>query len=252
MIPSPIRFTAVVCAAIAVASTVSAQTAILTKARANLGPEAALEGVKSIHYIGTMVAGDPADPSTQVRATMDIIFQKERQRIVATDQKYSETTALDGYEAWQRTAEAKDPSKFRQVALPADRVKALRATTWENLSFFRGIEKVGGRLEVLEPATIDGVACHKIAFIHGPNIVFTRYFDQATGKLVLTELGSTTTIREQGEMVVGQIRFPKSIITESKNAAGKVVRKTTITFDEIKLNETFPDSLFAFPGMGRK
>lgn len=248
----PNRFATAACVALLLTAAASAQTAIINKARSHLGPEAALDAVKSVHYKGTMVAGDPADPATQVRATMDIIFQKDRQRIVATDQKFTEITALDGYEAWQRTSEVADPSKFRQTLLTTDRVKALRATSWENLSFFRGIEKVGGRLDVLEPVTIDGVLCHKVAFIHSPIIVFTRYFDQATGRLVMTELGTTTTIREEGEMTVGNIRFPKSIITESKNSSGKVVRKTTITFDEIKLNETFPDSLFAFPGMARK
>jgi outer membrane lipoprotein-sorting protein len=229
----------------------SAQSAIITKARAFLGPEATLDAIKSVHYTGTLITADAADTTKQTRATIDIVFQKpEQQRIVATYDKFTETTALDGYEAWQRVQESDNPAKWRQTPMSAEMVKRLRANTWENLSFFRGIEKAGGRLEVMEPATVEGVACQKVAFIHAPNIAFVRCFDQSTGRLVLTETENGSTIKEEGEMIVEGIRFPKSIVTQSKTAAGKA-SVVTITFEKIQLNETFPPSLFASPSMGR-
>lgn len=252
MTPFPRRYVAVAFALILLAVPGHAQTAIINKARAYLGTEAALDGVRSVHYKGRFVETDPADPSKETRATIDIIFQKpEQQRIVLTTDKAVHTTGLSGYEAWQRIEDATNPAKWKQTVASPAQIKGMRANTWENVSFYRGIETRGGRLEALGQATVDGIACQKVAFIHGPKSVFIRYFDEATGKLVLTETESGATIREEGEQIVDGIRFPKRIITKTKNAAGKESVITT-EFDEIKLNETFPPSVFNVPGLERK
>ena len=93
-----------------------------------------------------------------------------------------------------------------------------------------------------EDATIDGIVCAKISFIHSDNIVFHRYFDKGTGRLVKTETANGGEIREEGVLKVDGIRFPKKII--NKASTGQV---TTIVFDEIVLNESFPPSHFAVP-----
>jgi hypothetical protein len=137
------------------------------------------------------------------------------------------------------------------MLLTPEQIKRLRANTWENLSFFRGIETRGGRLDVLEASTTNGVACQKIAFVHAPNIIFFRHFDKETGQLVLTETETGATIREEGEIKVQGVRFPKSIINTAKSPAGKT-QTVTIVFDEIKVNESFPDSTFSVPELRRK
>ena len=53
------------------------------------------------------------------------------------------------------------------------------------------------------------------------------------------------------EIRTGGIRFPKSIITSGKDAAGKP-QTVTLTFDKVTLNESFPASTFAVPGMGSR
>lgn len=230
---------------------VAAEPPIIAKARAFVGTEKVLNELKSVRYVGTLATADPADPSKQTRATMEIIFQKpEQQCIIATSDKAIETTALDGYEGWQRVQDPKDPTKWRQSLLGPDQIKRLRANTWENLAYFRGIEKVGGRLEDQGTATIDGVTCQKLAFIHSPSIIFYRYFDLATGRLVYTETESGGSIREQGEVVVHGVRFPRSIVTQTKNREGKLVT-VTITFDKISINEPFPAKQFAVPSPTR-
>jgi hypothetical protein len=230
----------------------AAEPAMITKARARLGPEAAIEAVKSIRYVGTLVTTDPADPAKQTRAAIDIVFQKsDRQRIRATSDKMIETTALDGYDAWQRKQDAADPTKWQQTLLGAEQIKRLRANTWETLAFFRGLETRGGRIEDLGAATVDGVACQKMAFIHAPNIVFQRSFDQATGRLVLTETEGGGTLREQGEIIAAGIRFPKTILTTSRLANGQV-QTVTIHIEQVTVNEVFPPSFFAVPGLSAR
>jgi outer membrane lipoprotein-sorting protein len=228
-------------------SAAAAEPAILTKARAYLGSDSALENVKSVHFVGTLVTKDPTDPIKDGQAQIDIVFQKpDLQRIVATSDKLIEITALDGYDGWQRFQDAKDETKWQQTLLGTEQVKRLRANTWQNLFFYRGIERTGGMVEDQGPATIDGIACQKIAFVHSAGIVFTRYFEIATGRLVFTETdGGNSTMRESGEIRVDGIRFPKSVIQTTK--AGNVTRTATITFDKVTLNETFPTSIFATP-----
>jgi len=229
-----------------------AEPAILAKARSYLGAEAALEGIKSVHYIGTLVTSDPADSSKPASADVDIVFQKPGQRRISIAyEKAIEQTALDGYDAWQRQQDVADPSKWRQTLLSADQIKRLRANTLENLMFFRGLDRFGVKIEDLGTANVEGVACQKIAFIHGPNIVFTRYFETATGRLVMTETEAGGVIREQGSMTVNGVRFPKTIITVTKTAGGKV-QSVTINFDKIVVNEVFPASFFAVPALSAR
>ena len=126
----------------------------------------------------------------------------------------------------------------------------MRANTWENLSFFRGIEKRRGEVKDLGKSTVDGKGCRKLVFDHGDGIQFTRYFDDATGRLVLTETENGISIREEDETVVNGIKFPRKIISASKLADG-TERVVSIVFDKITVNEAFADSLFEVPAMGR-
>ena len=225
----------------------AAEPSILAKARAYLGPEALLEGVHSIHYFGTVTASDPADLKKTTRTAVEIVYQKpDRQRIVKTSDQAVEITALDGYDAWQRVKSLSDPAKVRQNFLGGLQIKRLRASTWEELSFYRGLELRGGRIEDMGTVTVDGATYRKVAFIHAPNIVFYRHFDEATGRLVFIETESGEIRREQGEILAGGIRFPKSAKIIVKNAAGQP-QVVTIDFEKIILNETLPDDLFRVP-----
>lgn len=230
----------------------AAEPAIIAKARAFLGTEAALNAVQSVHFVGTLVTADPADPTKPARAAVEIFFQApEKQRIQATSDKNIEVTALDGYDAWQRIQDLVKPTNWQVKLLGADQIKRLRAGTWESLGFFRGIERHGGRVENQGSATVDGLACQKLAFIYAPNIIFFRSFDQATGRLVYTETESGGTQREQGEIIVSGVRFPKTIVTENKNSAGQT-QTITLNFEKITINEAMPASLFAVPALSVK
>ena len=239
----------VACIAIAATCRLPAEELpIIAKARAYIGPETALAAIKSIHYVGTLVSSDASDPAKEERAALDLIFQRpDRQRIMAISDKVVEVTALDGYDAWQRISDAKDPAKWRQTLLGSDQVKRLRANTFENLAYFSGYEKHGGRVEHQGMVEKDGVRCAKLAMIHPGGIVFYRYIDLASGRLALTENDDGGETRETGEMMVEGIRFPKRVTLLLKRRSGD--RVVTMTYDKITLNETFPASVFAVPGI---
>jgi hypothetical protein len=238
--------------ALAPAAAVRGEPDIIAKARAYVGSESALNAVKSVHYSGTMTAPNPADPTKPATVRIDIIFQAPyRQRTIRTTDTLTDTLALDTYDGWHRVEDSKDPSRWRMQILPTDQVKRQRAIVRENLSFFRGLEQDGGQVLDLGSATLDGVACRKIAFIYSADVIFYRYFDAASGRLLLSETEGGNTIREEGEIRVNGVRFPKVIINSSKSADG-TEQTVTITFDTITVNETFPDSIFAMPSFSGK
>jgi hypothetical protein len=227
---------------------------IIAKARAYVGSEAALDGLRSVHLVGRMVVGTPGDPAKGESAQIDIIFQKPWQECVTVvSSEGILRTALDGYDGWhleQRLAPGEpaafDPHRVQQLTiLDPERVKGLRTDTWENLSYYRGLEAAGGRIEDQGPATIDGVACEKVALVHSADTIYYRYFDRDTGRLVYSETVKGAKIRERGEIVAGGIRFAKTIdVVESQ---GGKERTTTMTIDQVTVNEVFPESVFSVP-----
>lgn len=232
---------------IAPAGVDAAEPAIIATARAFLGSEATLEGVTAVRYSGTMTSPDPKNPGTRVRATVELAFQKpDRQVMTVTSDAAIETTVLDGYDAWQEQRDPKDPSKRRVMLLGPDQIRRLRASAWENLSYFRGLESRGGQVVDGGVVTVDGVVCRKISFIHGKGIEFHRYFDAATARLVRSETENGAVVREQGELLVGGIRFPRTIITTPGGQA-KAGQEVTVTFEKIVINEPLPEARFAVP-----
>lgn len=221
------------------------EPAVIAKARARLAPDDVLDGIRSIHYVGTLTGMDPTDPQKSLTASIEIFLQKPaQQRIVVTSATEIDISALDDYDAWHRTVERNHPERWHQSQMGVEQIKQLRADVWQNLYFYRGIEKIGGRVEDMGPATIEGVACEKVGFHHSDTLVYLRYFNRETGELVYTGTADNN-IREQGEMRVGGIRFPKTLlISQTTNG---VESKRTIEFEKITVNEPLPESLFAVP-----
>jgi hypothetical protein len=232
------------------ASTLASEPAILAKARAHLGTDAALDAIKSVKYLGTVTTTDPADATRKTQARIEIIVQRpDQQRVVATSAKGVETTAVDGYEGWQRFQDAANPKLQRVVVLRPDAVKRLRAQAWENLSCYRGLERRGGQVEDRGEQTIDGVVCRKVAFIHAPNIVFVRYFDATTGRLVQTDTDDGGITKEAGQQVVSGVRFPKAMNMTVKGPKGEI-QNVHIALESVTVNETFPSAVFRMPSPG--
>lgn len=223
----------------------------IAKARAAVGKESALSVINSVRFIGTVetIQKTPAkdDPAkideTPIRLAIDISFQKSyRQRIVLRSDKTVETTALDGYDGWIRRAEIGREKQAQLTLLESSQIRRLRANTWENLSFYHAIEARGGRVDYKGEADVEGKTCVVLAFVHSESISFTRYFDKITGLLIKTVTENGGEIREEGEIIVEGIRYPKVLINKSPD--GQVA---TITFDSIKVNEPLPPAEFAVP-----
>jgi hypothetical protein len=242
-------YVCVITAGLSAVASAKAEPAIIAKARSFVGTEAALNAVKSVHFVGTLTKSDPADPTKQLRAALELFFQApEQHRIQVISEKNIEVTALDGYDGWHRIQDNADSSKWSQTLLGADQIKRLRAETWESTGFYRGIERHGGSIEDQGPVVTDGIACRKLAFIYSQNIIFYRFIDSATGRLVRSETESGNSQRELGEIVASGVRFPKTIVSTNKSGTGQI-ETLTLNFDKITVNEAMPASLFAVPDL---
>lgn len=222
--------------------------ALLAKAREHLGGDAALDAVNSIHYFGSIeMVETPAAAANPGKSSIEIIFQKPCQhRLVISSDKSVDITGLDNYFAWRRVEPA-GGARVQNVPMGREQTKRLRANTWENLYFWRGIEQHGGQIVDKGETELEGVKCRKLIMSYGPGQEFVRYFEIATGRLVLTETLPVGIIREEGEIVVAGVRFPQKLIATSTAASDGKTRVITISFDRIALNETFPASTFEQP-----
>ena len=224
--------------------------ATLEKARQYLGADAALDAVNSIRYEGMLTSTEtsPEGETRSVEASIEIAFQKPfRQRIVARSGAKLELTALDEYEAWQYVED--EGTSPRLTLLGREQVKRLRANTWENLSFYRGFEEQRVTLEDHGLVELDGRSVHKITFRHDQEILFVRYFDPATGQLLLTETERGDRIVEDGELVVAGVRFPERVVTRTAMPNG-AHRTVTVTFLQVRVNEPLAAERFAVPLFG--
>jgi hypothetical protein len=228
--------------ALATASVSRSEPAVVGLARSYLGPESTLDGVTSIHYVGTLERVDPNQPATGIlHADMDMVLAKPmRQHLRIRTAKTTITTAID---------DNADATQFRLTLLSAADIRALRVNTVENLFFYRGLTERGSVLDQGH-AMIDGVECEHVDFVHGPGDVYERYFDRDTGRLVLTVHGPEQ-FRESGEIRVNGLRFPARIVNTAKPASGKEVT-STVTFTRITVNEPVDAALFAMPDYMRK
>jgi hypothetical protein len=241
------------CALALTAAAALGEPAVVSLARSYLGPDSTLDGITSVHFVGTLERVDSDHAAdAPLRGALDVVFQKPlRQRLVVRTDKTTLTTVLDGYDAWDYLEDNADPSRFQLKWLSAGDTRTLRANTLENLFFFRGLTGAGA-VEDRGPVTVDGVACERVDFNHGPGVVYERYFDRDTGRLVLTVRGEES-IRENGDFMVDGVRFARTIVSVTKMPGGRD-RVSTVTFTRITLNEPVAPGLFAAPsasGPGR-
>lgn len=220
---------------------------IIAKARKFVAEENTLLALRSVRFVGTMTVPDATDPAKKREVKLDAVFEKpDRQLMQLTFDDRIEITGLEGFDGWQMVQDKSTPPRRRVAILPAARIRRLLAETWENVAYFRGIEKVGGTVQDGGQHTVDGILTQKLSFVHSPTIIFHRYFDPQTGQLIVTETEDGRIIREEGEMVVQGLRFPRSVETFAKNDKG-VVESVTLSFDKIVINEPLPPKYFAVP-----
>lgn len=227
---------------------------VINLARSYLGSESALKSVKNVVYKGILVSSgvDATGTEQSTTAQIEIMFSAPFfQRIRITSPDRTETTGLDDYEAWQRIENPENLDQWRMTLLDTEQIRRLRANTWENLNFFKNIEGIGGSMVDEGLVSVEGKQLHKIAFRHGYGIIFYRFFDPVTGRLVRSETDTGAVIMEAGENRVAGVRFPDQVITTSTRPDGSI-QKVEVNFESIEVNQALSKSTFRVPSITRQ
>ncbi len=225
-----------------------AAEAVITRARAFLGDERALSEIRSLRYRGTIEFKDENGAVVpDASGSLELILQRpQQQRMVRTNARLRETIALDDLTGWMRVESLDQPGRSRLKILELGELRRLQANTFENLAFYRGHEQRGGSVELRGVQTIDGREADSVAFNHPHGITFIRHFDQQTGRLLLTEMSFGGSVREEGELVVAGVLFPRRMHTSSRTRDGKPY-SVTVTIEEVEVNKTYGSELFEAP-----
>jgi hypothetical protein len=213
---------------------------IVARARAIVGSESALVGLTTIKYSGQMFDGN----GTMVGTIMMEFKKPGAQRSEFITANGTEIEATDGYEGWALRID-NSGRKGMAIIMPPQLANYIN-TSYENLYFFRGPQqRRGGTIELAGAGDLNGHKCWKVTFNYPSGLIFTRFFDQATGELrgTMTDDGHTEIV-ESGKTLAGGINFPSRIDSFSD---GKLVR--TMKFDKITVNESLDDALFTVPSV---
>lgn len=218
--------------------------AILKKARSHIGDEMSLNKIKSLKFQGKI------EDSNGNIGTLKIAIRKPYQSLQQLVINDSVTEfGLNDYEAWIKIYRLGDDSIYRLVPATPDQLRRTRANAYENLTFFS--EKTGffRKIEYLGKDKFNGTDVEKVKVKYG-SIFFDRYFDIRSGELVFTKIENGEGIKENGEMFVDGIRFPKSVTTLLEGE-----QRSFLEFDLIEVNPVLDDSLFQqppLPGLKKK
>ncbi len=179
---------------------------MIARARAFLGTDEALDAVHSLHFKGSVTDQDGKTHE------LEMIAQKPMQQLITeTTPDTRIVTGLDDYDGWRREGPLNRPEVGHVALMSAPEIRLMRARTWQVLYYYHNIEADGGYVTVEGDETIDNVPCVKAVFHHMGGFIFERFFDKATGRLVLTRTDEGAELRELGEMHVAGIRFPKEL-----------------------------------------
>jgi hypothetical protein len=213
-------------------------TAILAKARSYVGDEAILNSVKSLKFKGTISTanGDVGGIEIHLRSPY-------QQLQVLSGNGIVQEFGLNDYEAWKKVYRSDNPDDYNLIPSNSDQLKRVRANTFENLKFFSSESNFQRKLEYLGQETVAGELVERVKVVYG-SMYYIRNFKVSTGQLLLTEIETGEQIQESGEIKVGGIKFPKTLISMID---GKEIHR--INFESVEVNPGFDDSLFALPAL---
>lgn len=220
---------------------------VIAKARAHLGGDSNLDAIVTIQYFGRFEVHPQEEEASSEdedrEGTIQIILEKPmRQRQVVKQKDVVRITVVDNYDGWRSIKRLNEPDKLELQILGTGELKRLRANTFENLSFFSGIEKLQGKIIDKGEVMKDGRSAHLLVFQYADDIYYERYFDVETGELIATVTDQGIEMREKGKVVIAGVKFPDRV--ESLVEGNQF---NTVFFEEIIVNEAIDDSLFEMP-----
>lgn len=214
--------------------------AIVERARATVGTEAALNSLVTLQMSGWI---EPAE-STMPSATILIISRKPcSQRLAVTVDDIVETTILEGDSGCIIRSNLSDEDKRSQIRKMTDEeLKRVAFSTRQFFSFYSADFKSGENIKYKGIEQRRGTRCHKLLYSYPDGISTTRYFAINDDTLVSTITDKGVESVEVGEQIIDGIKFPKRV----EYYQGQKMLHTVVLRD-IKVNKPLKRGIFTIP-----
>ena len=231
------------CTTLLIAATAIAAPTVdetIAQARAHIGSENAIKSVSTIHYTGTY-EGAGEDNS----GTLEIFLKAPNKQYLETrTPSLIEITANNDIEGYRKRINPEAPDEWAVNVLGYQELKTILVNSRENLNFFDRPSNPLATVEDLGLGEMDGKQAHILKYKYTRDIWYTRYFEIGTGRLLATENSRGLLVKEEGEIEVSGLKFPKQITTFLNGEQSSVV-----VFDKVEINIEIPDSRFELPSL---
>ncbi|MGB0369845.1 MAG: hypothetical protein ACPGN3_00745 [Opitutales bacterium] len=206
-------------------------------ARRSMGPESALNRVKSLHFEGYVVAEDSGS-----RAKLEIVFAKPHLSwMKVSRENIVENMVANKFEGFMRKHDLSNGDTKTSV-LPARVASRMNNLAWMNLHFFAHPQKRFGKAKSQGFVKVDGRLCHKVRLQFPSDLWTDLYFDKESGSPLASQDDNGLRRVLSGQIVSGGIRFPKEITIFEP---GKETRR--LVFEKIAVNQAVDPRIFEFP-----
>lgn len=214
--------------------------AILERARATVGSEAALSRLVTLRLRGWI---EPAE-SQLPGATILIVARKPcSQRLVVNINDLVETTILNGGSGCIIRSNLSDPENRSQMRVMSDaELQRVAFSTRQLFNFYAADVNNGERIRYEGIEQHRGLRCHKLLYVYPNEISTTRYFAVNDDTLVSTVTDQGVQSVEIGERMVAGIKFPKRVEYYQDDTL-----LHTIVLNKIEVNQPLQRGIFTIP-----
>ena len=209
---------------------------LIKKIRENIASPAKLDQINSLEYVGNFKNSD------EDFGSIVLSFQKPHLQRIDICKLNKRITRLIGENIGFLQIKDLDTDQFESTIMPPNAYNYLRTNSIETLFFYKTPPSENIILELGDELDWKGIKAVKVTFKYPNNLVYIRYVDSKTGKILATVLPDGNKLVEEGEYIVDRIRFPRKLYTYNK----KDELMSTITFEKIKVNPKFEEDFFRY------
>lgn len=215
---------------------------IIRKAREWIGPEERIDEIQTLRYSGEIIQYE--DQGSR-KGSFSMSFRKpDSQLVVITFPDVETITGFNGYEGFNKIVSRTESGSFETEvqSMTSYEVRQFRATTLENLYFFRPFPPEERNPLYAGIRMDDGNETEILIYNHPGGFTFSRQIDKATGRLIRTINPSGIETIEEGETLIGGLRFPTRIIGRSNGSTLYELKPLSI-----QINPELSENLFDYP-----
>lgn len=217
-------------------------TSIVRKARRWIGPDNRIDAIQTLRYSGEIIQYEDGGSR---KGSFSMSFRKpDSQLVVITFPDVETITGFNGYEGFNKIVSRTESGSFETEvqSMTSHEVRQFRATTLENLYFFRPFPPEEGNPLYAGIRMDGGYETEILIYNHPGGFTFSRQIDKATGRLIRTINPSGIETIEEGETLIDGLRFPTRIIGRSDGFTLFELKPLSI-----QINPELSENLFDYP-----